>query len=172
MEKGECDSEGEEDDSVFSRISHSTLQCAMGKKKPLPLPGLVVLKLDMKTVFNTDLHLDRVVTISRHDIGMNPDILFLDNIGQSTQNGDPDKVSELDVDSMITLVLLFHILELEIKGGFVSKFTRDGEILLHRPELVMVPAVVKHLYAAHKLDFDTIVLHLLAIPNPDVDLEK
>jgi hypothetical protein len=135
------------------------------------LPGLVVFKLDMKTVFNTDLHLDRVVSISRHDIGMNPDILFLDNVGKSPQDGDSDKVTKLDIDSMIALVLLLHILELEIKRGFVAKFTRNGEILLHRPELVMIAAVVEHLYATHKLDFDTIMFHLLAIPDLDVDLK-
>lgn len=135
------------------------------------LPGPVVFKLDMKTVFNTDLHLDRSVTIRGHDIGMNPDILFLDDIGQPAQNSDPDKVSQLDIDSVIALVLLLHVLELEIKRGLVAEFTRDGEILLHGPELVMVSAVVEHLYAADKLDLDTIVFHLLAILDLNVDLQ-
>ena len=42
--------------------------------------GLVVLELDVQTVFNADLHLDGVVTVRRHTIRMYPEVLLLRDV--------------------------------------------------------------------------------------------
>lgn len=52
---------------------------------------------------------------------------------------------QLDVDSMITLVLLLNVLELEFIVGIVAKLSWYSQLLLNSPELVMVSSVIKQL---------------------------
>lgn len=63
----------------------------------LPTPyllGLVVLKFNVQAVLNTDFHFDRVVDIRWHPIRVDPDILFMNEIGKTTRYGNTHKVSE------------------------------------------------------------------------------
>ena len=55
--------------------------------------GFVVLKFDVQTIFNSDLHLDRIVDVRGHTEGMDPEIPFLHDLGQPTRYGYTDKVS-------------------------------------------------------------------------------
>lgn len=54
--------------------------------------GLVVLKLDMQTVLNPNFHLDRIVRIRRHPVGMYPEVFLFDYVCHSAREGDADEV--------------------------------------------------------------------------------
>lgn len=153
------------------------------------VPRLVVLKLDMQTVLDADLHLDRVVAVRGHHVRVHPDVLLFDHVSQSTQYCHAHKVStrrkryarlvfhgpcfclihvaftlisfgklsnpvnlsrsfslslpQLDVDAMVALILLLNVLELKVEIGRVSEFAWHSQLLLDRPELVMVSTVVE-----------------------------
>lgn len=47
---------------------------------------------------------------------------------------------------MIALVLLLNVLELKVKVGIVAKLSWYGQLLLNRPELVVVSPVIEQLY--------------------------
>lgn len=70
----------------------------------------------MEAVLDANLHLDRVVGIlRRHDVRIHPNVPLLDHICQAAEDGDSDKVPQLDIDPMIALVHLFHVLELKVQ---------------------------------------------------------
>lgn len=58
------------------------------------LLGLVVLELNVQTVLDTDFHLDRVIDIGWHSIRIDPYIPFIQNICQTSGDGDSDEISK------------------------------------------------------------------------------
>jgi hypothetical protein len=138
----------------------------------IDLLGLVVFKLDVKAVFDADLHLDCVVGIWGHAVGVYPDVALLDDVGEPPGYGDADVVSvcdqacmsgdeldggkegmtrlaanvpELYVDAVIALVLLFDVFELKVKVLCCAHLAGRGELLYEREKLVVVTAIVEHL---------------------------
>lgn len=75
--------------------------------------ALTILKLYVQAVLNTDVHLDTAVYLWRNAVAVNPDILFANNILNAAGDCGADKVSQLDINAIVRLVLLFDILEVK-----------------------------------------------------------
>lgn len=90
---------------------------------------LGVLKLDMQTILDTDIHLNRAVVLWRHAIGINPEILFAHDVGHPARNSDADEIPELYVDAIVGFVLFLDILEVEGEGLGVLEFAGGCEFL-------------------------------------------
>lgn len=75
--------------------------------------GLGVLELYMQTILNSNIHLDRTIGLGRHSIRVDPEILLTDDISHSPRDRYTDKVSQLHVDSIVGLVLLLDVFEIE-----------------------------------------------------------
>ena len=54
--------------------------------------GLVVLELDVQTVFDPNLHFNGIIAIWRHAEGMDPYVLVLRDVGHPPRYCDPHKV--------------------------------------------------------------------------------
>lgn len=100
----------------------------------------IILKLDMQTILNPDLHLYRHIRIGRHPITMNPNLPLLDDIAHPTGNRHAQKVPKLDVDPGVGFVLFFHVLEEEREGLGLAHFTGCGEFLREGEEFVVFAA--------------------------------
>lgn len=105
----------------------------------------------MKTIFNTDLHLDRIIHFNGHSVRVYPHVSFTDYVCQATSNSNTDKVSELythlgnescgnqeypasslpqlHIDTVITFILLLDILELELKSCILTQLAWSSEFL-------------------------------------------
>lgn len=67
------------------------------------LPGFVVFKLNVETVFYADLHLDAVVGLWGHFVGMNPELLLLNEVRQPPCHGDANDVPVGSIDQFLVL---------------------------------------------------------------------
>lgn len=78
----------------------------------LHLLALVVLKLDMQTIFDTDLHLDGIIRLGSNSIALNEELLLLDQVSSRshpTIECNSKKVAQPDIDAVIGLVRLLYI---------------------------------------------------------------
>lgn len=94
--------------------------------------GLVVFELDMQAILDADFHLDRVVAIWRHTERVYPDVALFDDVCYSPRYSHAYKVPELDVDALVTLVLLLDVLEKEVECLRLSHLPRRRELLRER----------------------------------------
>lgn len=94
--------------------------------------GLRVFEFDMQAVFDSDIHLDRAVGLWRHAVRINPEILLADDVGHPPRDGHPHEVAQLDVDTIVGLILLLDILEVERKGLGVQQLARCSKFLDQR----------------------------------------
>lgn len=94
----------------------------------------------MKAVLDTNFHLDGIVTVWRHAERMDPDVLLLHHIRHAPRDSNPHKVPadrvrinesqiprsiektsrtiyspQFDIDSLVALELLLHVLEVEVE---------------------------------------------------------
>lgn len=106
---------------------------------------LGVLELNMQTVLDPNIHLDRAIRLRRHAIRVDPEVLLADHVRHSPGDGYADEIAQLHVDPVVGLVLLFDVFEVEGEGLGVLQFARGCEFLYEGEEFVMVSAVVKHL---------------------------
>lgn len=107
---------------------------------------LGVLKLDVQTILDTDVHLNRAVVLWRHAVGIDPKILLAHDVGHTAGDGDAHEIPELYVDAIVRFVLLLDVLEIEGEGLGVLEFSGSCEFLDEGEEFVVVSAVVKHLF--------------------------
>ncbi len=66
--------------------------------------GLVILKLDMQAILDTDFHLDGVVRVWWHAIRVHPDITFLDDVREPSRYRHSDIVSVVVTRKMIVSI--------------------------------------------------------------------
>jgi hypothetical protein len=132
------------DDDVFEVVSGVVGRQELGEKEKEKGKGnllcFIILKLDMQTILNPDLHLYRHIRIRRHPITMNPNLPLLDDIAHPARNRHAKKVPKLDVDPGVGFILLFHILEEEREGLGLPHFTGRGEFLREGEEFVVFAA--------------------------------
>lgn len=107
--------------------------------------ALGVLKLNVQTVLDTDVHLDAAIHLGRDAVAVDPNVLFADDVGHASRYGHAYVVSEFDVDAVVGFVLLLHVLEVEVESLGVLQLARGGELLDEGQELVVVAAVKEHL---------------------------
>jgi hypothetical protein len=89
-------------------------------------------------------------------------VFLLHNVREAADDGDADKVAQSHVDARVRLVLFLDVLELKVEGHIPRHVTRRRKLLHQRRELVRVAAVVEQLDLPDKLNFDPVVLELLA----------
>ena len=63
--------------------------------------GFGIFKLDVQTVFNPDIHLDRAVVLRRHTIGIDPEILLAHDVGHSSGDRHADEIPQLHIDAVV-----------------------------------------------------------------------
>ena len=80
----------------------------------------------MQAILDTDIHLDGVIRLRGHAIRVNPEILLADHVSHSPGNRYTNEISQLHVDSIVGLVLLFDVLEVEREGLGVLEFAGGG----------------------------------------------
>ena len=78
---------------------------------------------------------------------MRPQILLMNNIRDSSSDGDAHKVAQFGIDPQVALVLLFHILEFKVVADCVFKLAWAGKFLPQRQEFVMISSVVIQFYS-------------------------
>lgn len=107
--------------------------------------GFGVFEFDMQAVLDTDVHLDGAVILRWHAVRVHPQVLLPNDIRHAPRDSHPDKVAQLDVDTIVRLVLLFDVLEIEGEGLRVEQLAGGGELLDQGKEFIMVAAVIEHL---------------------------
>lgn len=90
---------------------------------------LGILKLDMQTILNPDIHLDRTVRLRRHPVRIDPYVLLADHVRHPSGDCDADKVPEFDIDPIVGFVLFLDVFEVEREGLRVLQFAGGGEFL-------------------------------------------
>lgn len=55
--------------------------------------GFVVLELNVKTIFNPYFHLDGIITVRRHPIGVDPEVFLFDYIRHTSGDGYTNEIS-------------------------------------------------------------------------------
>lgn len=108
--------------------------------------GLGVLELDVQAVLDTDVHLDRAVSLRRQAVRVDPDVLLADDVRHAPRDRHPEKVAQLHVDAVVGFVLLLDVLEVEGKGLRVLQLAGGRELLDEGEEFVVVAAVEEHLW--------------------------
>lgn len=104
-----------------------------------------VFKFDVQTILDTDIHLDRTVGLRRQSVRVDPDILFTNDGWHSPREGGSDEVSQLHIDSIVGLVLLFDVFEVEGECLRVMQFARGREFLNQGEEFIMIATIIEHL---------------------------
>ena len=82
------------------------------------------LKLDVKALFNADLHLDRIVLLGLDTQVLNDELFFLRDSIIVTIDHHIDKVSQPNDNAVVWLKLFFDTIEREIIGHVVCEWTR------------------------------------------------
>lgn len=104
-----------------------------------------VFKFDVQTILDTDIHLDRTVGLRRQSVRVDPDILFTNDGWHSPREGGSDEVSQLHIDSIVGLVLLFDVFEVEGECLWVMQFARGCEFLNQGEKFIMIATIIEHL---------------------------
>lgn len=117
----------------------------------------------MEAILDTDLHLDSVVHLGSLIIVDDPDVHLLDDVREErAAHSDTQEVAQPHVDAVVRLVLLLRPVELEGEDGDgLWEGACRAEVELEGGEIIVVPAVVKELDLANKLDLNAGVLELL-----------
>lgn len=86
------------DDDVFQVVSRadqvSTGCSGREREERHDVLCFIILKLDMQTILDPNLHLDRHIRIRRHPIAVYPDFTFLYDVAHPACDGYPEKVSD------------------------------------------------------------------------------
>ena len=106
--------------------------------------ALTILKLNVQTVLNPDIHLDATVRLGRYSVAVDPDLFLAHDVGHAPRDEDADVVAQLDIDTVIGLVLLFHGFKVEGEGLRVLQVAGRRELLREGKEFVVGAAVVVH----------------------------
>ena len=109
---------------------------------PRRLLGLVVLKLNVQTVLDPNLHLDGRVQLWVCAECMNYNVHLFDNIIEAAADGGSKEVPELHILPCIGLIRLLHMGEFKVEGLRLGNFSRPGQVLHQGHKFMVVPAVV------------------------------
>lgn len=107
--------------------------------------ALGVLELDVEAVLDSHVHLDAAVDLGGDSVAVDPNVLFADDIGHAAGDGDADEIAQLDVNAIVGLVLLLHVLKVEVERLRVLQLAGRRELLVEREKFVVVAAVEEHL---------------------------
>src|ERR1700753_3071243 len=99
----------------------------------------------MKTIFNSNIHFDRGIYFGRDLVTVYPNVFFPYYVLHSTRHSNSEKVTKFYVDSIISLVLLFYVFEIEVKVLRVLQLTRRGKFFTGGEKFVVIPAIKVHL---------------------------
>ena len=131
-----------------------------------------ILKLNVQTIRDTNIHLDRAVVLWRHAVGIDPEILLAYDIGHPAGNSNTHKIPELHVDAIVGFVLLLDVLEIEGEGLGMLEFAGSCKFLDQGEEFVVVSAVIEHLwrYPSVIIPYQDIVLASMSRTNRSNEL--
>src|ERR1700760_3953052 len=99
----------------------------------------------MKTIFYSNVHFDGGVYFRGNLITVDPNVFLSHHILHSTRYGNSEKVAKFYVDSVISLILLFYVFEIEVKVLGVLQLARRGKFLTEGEKFVMIAAIKVHL---------------------------
>ena len=107
--------------------------------------ALAVLELNVQAVFDAYIHFDGAVGFGRDPVAVDPDVLLADHVRHAPGDCAANEVAEPAVDTIVGLVLLLHVLEIEGVGLRVLEIAWGSELLVQGQKLVLGAAVKEHL---------------------------
>ncbi len=103
--------------------------------------ALRVLKLNVQTVLDADVHLDGAVALGRHAVRVHPQVLLAHHVRHAPRHRHAQEVAQLDIDAVVRFVLLLDIAEVEVERLRVLQVTGRRQLLAQRQELEVAAAV-------------------------------
>jgi hypothetical protein len=83
----------------------------------------------MKTVFDSDVHLNRAIGLDGWFVRVDPEILFPDDVCHASRDGDSNEIAQFDIDAMIAFILFLDIFEFKVERLIVAHLARGGQFL-------------------------------------------
>ena len=127
-------------------------------------------ELDVKTLFNADLHLDWLVDLGLLASVAHNEFLFLGDPIIRPVDNDGDVVAQLDDNAIVAFKLLLDAVELEIVRHIVSERAGRLQVSHNLQECEVLILVVEVLNDADELDSDTLMVNSLILVLCDLDL--
>lgn len=129
---------------------------------PQMVLGLVVLKLNVQTVLDAHLHLDRRTQLRITAQRMHGHIDLAHNVRDPTGDRDTQEVAQPDVRSDVHFVRFLDVGELKRIVGVLDEVAGTRQLLDQRQELMVIAAIKVQFDLADQVDPDALVLQLRA----------